>query len=83
MLCGTDVILKDQTQLFNFSRLFFSAYGNIDPCRVDVRMSQQIGQSAQVFFRLIKHAREQMPQIVGKHLAAIHPRHLAQILHFM
>lgn len=48
---------------------------------VDARMPQKIGQLGDVLFLLVEDPGKEMAQVVGKHLALIHPRRPTKGLH--
>lgn len=55
----------------------------VDARGVDATLSQQIGQSQQVFFRPVKGAGKQMAQIVGEHLGWRDIRRRTECLHLL
>ena len=60
-----------------------AAGGNdIDPCGVDTAVAENVGKLCKILFDPVKHACEQMPQIMGKHLLRMDPRLLAKPFHF-
>ena len=62
--------------------MFRAGRDNIDPCRTDAAVPENIGELSNILFDTVEDTGEQMPQIVRKYLFWIHLCLNAEIFHF-
>ena len=62
--------------------MFCAGFHDINSCRLDAGMTEQVRQFRDIFFEVVKCPRKQVPQVVGKDLAGFHSRLCTQSLHF-
>ena len=68
--------------LFHPSTMFCAGGNNIDPCRVDTAMTENVGKLGNVFFNAVKHTGEQMTKIMRKYFFGIDLCFNAEVFHF-
>lgn len=71
----------DQPHPLHLPRMVQAAFGGIDAGGVNAGMAQNVGQSGQIPLQTLECPREQMPQIVRKHLACRYTRRAAEGFH--
>ena len=73
--------LQDKSQTLYFPAVFQAGGHDIDSGGVHAAVAQNVRQLGNVLFQTIEGSGEQLAQIVGKHLAGLHPGFFAQSLH--
>ena len=61
--------------------MFCAGFHDINSCRLDAGMTEQVRQFRDIFFEVVKCPRKQVPQVVGEHLGGRYPRRRANGLH--
>ena len=67
--------------IFHSAAVLGAAGNNINPCGVDVGMTQNIRKLGYVLLNAVEHSRKQVPQVVRKHLSGIDIRFFAERFH--
>lgn len=73
--------LTDQPQLFKLPLMLGPGGQEVDAGSLDTAVSQHVSQPCNVPAYLIKSRSKKMPEVVGKHLATLHARRVAKLLH--
>lgn len=75
--------LYQKAQTVDLPFLFFTADDRVRPGRIDIGMSQKVGQMADVFFRLIIGNGKEMPEIMRKYFVFVHFCIVTEFFHGM
>ena len=78
----TAAFLYNQTHTFHALTVFCAGRDNIDPCRIDAAVTENIGELGNILFNTVKYTGEQMPEIVRKYLFGIDLCLNAEAFHF-
>ena len=68
----TPAFLYNQTHTFHALAVFCAGRDNIDPCRIDAAVSENIGELGNILFDAVEHTGEQMTKIVRKDFFGIY-----------
>ena len=52
--------------------MFCAGFHDINSCRLDAGMTEQVRQFRDIFFEVVKCPRKQVPQVVGEHFTGRH-----------
>ena len=74
--------LNHQAESFNFSAMLRSGAHDIDPCRFNTAVPQNIRQLCDVLFQTVESSDKELTQIMGKYLRRTYARLPTQVLHF-
>ena len=75
-------LLYYQPHTFHSSAVFRAGGNDVDACRVDAAVTEDVGELGDVLFHVVEHAGKQMPQVVRKNLFGVDTCRLAQCFHF-
>lgn len=67
--------------VFHLSSVFLACRNYINTCRIDARMSQNIGKLCYILFKSVEHPCKQVSEIVRKHLIGRYVCFIAKPLH--
>ena len=78
----TAAFLYNQTHTFHALTVFCAGRDNIDSCRIDAAVPENIGELGDVLFDTVEDAGEKMAKIVRKYLFGINLCFNAEAFHF-
>ena len=81
ILIMSQMPLKDQPQSFNFLPVLFPGRHDIDPCRIDAAVSQNIGKLCDIPLDAVKCPGKKLSEIVRKHFCPFYIRLFAEPFH--
>lgn len=62
--------------------MFCAGRDDVDPCRIDAAVAENIGELGDILFNTVKHTGEKMAKIVRKYLFGIYLCLNAEVFHF-